>query len=143
MMSEWNSTFPDYDNATQSIFPILTVHMPVANVDREGEFYGKANSSLLCVRAKDISPGSRIPPALEVGVPWVVRESSGGLGDGVKGGIAAGAVVVALVAVGVAAWWFLRKRSQRRRQVAGSLSNGVGSDGEAKTLFESDSGNGT
>lgn len=48
-----------YDNATRSIYQVLTVHMLVANADRKREFYDSTNSSLQCVRVRQFNDISR------------------------------------------------------------------------------------
>lgn len=72
--------------------------MPVANAGaRKSDFANQANSSLRCVRARD--PNTSIDvPALPSGEPWAtVDEGHSALSDGARGGIAAGAVVEALL----------------------------------------------
>ena len=109
-----NSEFPAYYNATQSIYPITTVFMPVANaVARKSDFANQANSSLRCVRARDLHT-SLLVPALPPGEPWAAEdESHSGLSAAAKGGIAAGAVVVALLLAGCVAWLYWRKSRSR------------------------------
>jgi hypothetical protein len=108
------SAYGEFYNATLSIYPILTVHMPVANAAREGEVYTRANSSLQCIRARKVGQISIDIDPLAPGVPWEIRnEDGGGLSAGAIGGIAAGAAVLILLVVGCMVWLYLRKRSRR------------------------------
>lgn len=108
-----NSSDSGFQNATQSIYPILTVFMPVTNaIDRKSEFPHQANSSLRCIRARYLNTSMDVAP-LPLGEPWVTGDhGKGRLSAGAKGGIAAGAAVVALILVCCAAWFYWRKRSR-------------------------------
>jgi hypothetical protein len=88
--------------------------MPVANADRKGEIYSRANSSLQCIRAGKVGQVSIDIDPLPPGVPWEIKdEDKSGLSAGATGGIAAGAAVVILLVVGCTVWLYLRKRSRR------------------------------
>lgn len=131
-----NSTFDAYYNATRSIYPILTVHMPVANAARESEPYTRANSSLQCVRARDSGEISEPVDPLPPGEPWAVEDNGdSGLRAGAKGGIAAGVVVVVLLVIGCAVWLYLRQGSRRHAKPLGSAPVGAEPNHEAKTLL--------
>lgn len=103
-----------YDNATYEATPVLTVFMPVANVERtRNGSIDDATSVMQCIRASNFSEGSRVAPALPEGTPWPDRN---GLSAGAKGGIAAGVVGFALILAGLGLW--LVKRKKRARAVA-------------------------
>lgn len=131
-----NSSYEEggYDNATRSIYPILTVHMPVANADRKGEFFDRANSSLQCVRVRQFSDISRQLDQMEplpMGEAWEIEAEESGLSSGTKGGIGAGVAVVILLIVGITVWLFLRKR--RRHPSEPLQSTPGGAEPEYKT----------
>lgn len=113
------SAYGEFYNATLSIYPVLTVHMPVANAAREGEFYTRANSSPQCIRARKVGQISIDVDPLAPGLPWEIRDDDdSGLSAGAIGGIAAGAAVAALLFVGCLVWLFLRKRNRRPLGIA-------------------------
>lgn len=136
-----------YDNATQEINPLLTIHMPVANMEREREQNGslpQAQSILQCVRASNISEGSRVAPELPEGTPWPSRGS--GLSPAAKGGIAAGVVSCALVVGGLVLWFWLVKRKKRAQEAAAAKTSSEVSPGDNDRNLppgaEADSANG-
>ena len=138
-----NSSFPAFWNATQSIYPILTVFMPVANaVASKSDFASQANSSLRCVRARD--PHTSIDvPALPPGEPWAAEdENHSGLSAAAKGGIAAGAVVVTLLLAGCVAWLYRRKprsrRSEKSQQSTSVSANAAEQDHAAEALLKNE-----
>lgn len=124
LFSSGASSPDSYDNATQALHAMLTVYMPVANVDRKGEFTSWANSTLRCVRAKDIARGSRVPAALPQGKRY--HYSTGG---GLSKGALAGIVVGAIVAVGVLAGIALGLKRKRRRTSAQKAGPSPAEDG--------------
>lgn len=100
-----------YNDATRTIQPILTVFMPVANVDRiyTNGGYGRANSSFQCVLANQhYYHGSRVSAALPSGTPY---SSGSKLSGGAIAGIVVGVVVASIL---VALAIFLYVRSKRR-----------------------------
>ena len=112
------SSIESYDNATRNIHPILSVYMPVANVDRKGPFTSWANSSLQCVRTRDFNATSRVPPALAAGKPY---NYSKGLSGGAIGGIVVGVVVGVAIIAGLSLWFcWLKPRRRKRAQAAQS-----------------------
>lgn len=115
--SDWRTgTDAGYDNATQEINPILTVYMPVANLERTS-VYSYAPSVLKCVQAKNFSESSRVSPALPEGTPW--PSPGGSLSAGAKGGIAAGVVVFVLLVGGMLlSLWLIKRRKRRAREAA-------------------------
>lgn len=112
-----------YDNATHEINPILTIYMPVANMEREREIYSSlqpAQSLLQCIRPSITSEGSRVAPDLPEGTPWPRKRS--GLSAAAKGGIAAGVVSCALIVGGLGLWLWLVKRKKRAQAAAAAKS---------------------
>jgi len=102
--------------------------MPVANVDRKGAFTSCANSTLRCVRAKDIAQGSRVPASLPQGKRY--QYSAGGsMSKGAKAGIVVGVLVGVGALVGIASGlWVVRRR--RRRAVVQKAELSPGEDSE-------------
>lgn len=90
--------------------------MPVANTERTS-VYSIAPSVLQCVRASNISEGSRAAVALPEGTSWP-EPSGGGLSAGAKGGIVVGVVVFALIVGGLVLCLWLVKRKKRARAAA-------------------------
>lgn len=126
-----------YDNATHEINPILTIYMPVANMEREREMYSSlepAQSVLQCIRASNISEGSRVALDLPEGTPWPSRRN--GLTPAAKGGIAAGVVSCALIVGGLGLWlWHVKRKT--RAQAAAAVkpqSDTTPNDDEEKKL---------
>ena len=115
--SDWRAGIDaGYDNATRDVLPILTVYMPVANVERTS-VYSRAPSVLQCARVKRFSEGSRVSPELPAGTPW--PSPANGLSTKVKGGIAAGVVVfVVLVGSLLFCLWFIKRKKRRSRDAA-------------------------
>lgn len=125
-----------YDNITNTITPILTVYLPVANVERRG-CCNKPKSILECIRPSNFREGSRVAPALAEGKPW----PKPGLSAGAKGGIAAGVVVFVLAAAGVALYLWMAKRKKRAREAsAAAQSDTRSSDEDIKLPPEADGG---
>lgn len=121
--------------------------MPVADaVDRKSEFSKQANSSLVCIRARD--PNFSIDvPSLPPGEPWATGDrGNGDLSAGAKAGIAVAAVVVALFLAGCTSWLYRRKRSRLSKSLQQSTSNsaepdhwaGASLSNEQKTMVEAD-----
>lgn len=79
--------------------------------------YSIAPSVLQCVRASNISEGSRAAVALPEGTPWPEPGGSG-LSAGAKRGIAVGVVVFALIVGGLLLCLWLVKRKKRARAAA-------------------------
>jgi hypothetical protein len=102
-----------YDNITNAIIPILTVYLPVANVERGG-CCNQPKTVLECIRASNFSKGSRVATALAKGTPW---SKSGALSAGAKGGVAAGVVVFVLAAGGILLYFWNTKRKKRAAAV--------------------------
>ena len=104
-----------YTNAIRTIQPMLTVYMPVANIDRTGG-WGRANSIFTCIRVEHYYPGSRVIPALPAGTPYIYGSR---LSGGAIAGIVVGAVVFcALVALGTFFWLRRKRRIARPRTTA-------------------------
>jgi hypothetical protein len=102
-----------YDNATRSIYPILTVYMPVANIDatfREGNAFSK----LTCARVKKFHEGSRVSSALPSGTPYTYGQ---GLSKGAIAGIVVGGIVFVAARTGFLAYLFFQRRRRERQQV--------------------------
>jgi hypothetical protein len=92
------------------VAPFIMTWFPVANI-MATQSISTTNSDMMCLRAKNVNPGSDSVPALPDPTPV---GSGGGLSGGAIAGIVIGVlVVVALVAVG--AWWFWR-RSKKAKQ---------------------------
>lgn len=128
----------DYDSTANAITPMLTVYMPVANMER-GRCCNMTNAVLECIRASNFSEGSRVAPALAAGTPW---PKPGALTAGAKGGIAGGVAGFTLVA-GVALYLWMAKRKKRARAAAAAAaqSNARPSDEDKKMLpTEADAG---
>lgn len=127
-----------YDNATQEVTPVLTVFMPVANVERwRNGTNDNALSVLQCIRPSNISEGSRVPPELAEGTWWPSKD---GLSAGAKGGIAAGVVVFVLLVSGIllALWLIKRKKRARAAAAAKVQFNSAASDDDKKLPPEAD-----
>lgn len=98
-----------YDDMTTLITPILTVYMPVANVERTECCY-QPKAVLECLRARDFNENSRVAPALAAGTPWPKPLSAGA-----KGGIAAGVVIFVLAVGGLLLFLWIAKRKKHAR----------------------------
>jgi hypothetical protein len=107
-----------YDNITNAITPILTVYMPVANVERMG-CCNAPNTVIECLRARDFNETSRVAPALAAGTPW---PKPGALSAGAKGGVAAGVVVFVLAVAGCLLFLWIAKRKKRARAAAAAAA---------------------
>lgn len=76
-------------------------------------------------------------PPLPPGESWVIDdENDSELSAGAKGGIAAGAAVVALLVIGCMAWLYLRKRGRRYEKPLESDPVGTEPSCETKTQPE-------
>ena len=101
-----------YDNATQNVLPILMVTFPPANDTRTKQI-GWGDAYMTCLRAVNVSAGSRVAPALPA--PTALRHISKPLSRGAIAGIAVG-IFVGLLLVGMGIewiWWVPRKRKRR------------------------------
>jgi hypothetical protein len=126
-----------YDNMTNAITPILTVYMPVANVERMG-CCNTPKTVLECLRARDFNETSRVAPALAAGTPW---PKPGALSAGAKGGVAAGVVVFVLGVAGLLLYYFrIVKRKKRARAAAAQTDLKAGGDGKGLLPPEADAG---
>lgn len=125
-----------YDDMTSAITPVLTVFMPVANMDvpRNGS-WNDAVAVLQCLRPSNFSEGSRVAPALAEGTPW---PKPGALSVGAKGGIAAGVVGFSLATGGVLLYLWLAKRRKRAEAVEAILSDSIRCDDDSKMPPEAD-----
>jgi hypothetical protein len=103
---------------TNAITPILTVYMPVANVERMG-CCNAPNTVIECLRARDFNETSRVAPALAAGTPW---PKPGALSAGAKGGVAAGVVVFVLAVAGCLLFLWVAKRKKRARAAAAAAA---------------------
>lgn len=119
-----------YDNMTNTIVPILTVYMPVANVERRECCY-RPDSILECLRASNFNENSRVAPALAEGTPW---RKPGALSAGAKGGIAAGVVVFVLTAGGILLYLWIAKRKKRVRAAAAAAQTDAKTGEDNKDL---------
>lgn len=102
-----------YDEATRSVHPILTVYMPVANIEHTWQ-QGNAVSKLTCAHVKQFHGGSRVSPALPSGTPYSYGQ---GLGKGAIAGIVLSVVVFIAIVAGLLAYFYLRKRQRQMQQV--------------------------
>jgi uncharacterized protein HemX len=119
-----------YDNITNAITSILTVYLPVANVERAG-CCNQPKTVLECIRASNFSEGSRVAPALAKGTSW---PKPGALNAGAKGGIAAGVVVLVLAVAGILYYFWNAKRKRRARAVATAAQSDIKTDDDDRTL---------
>ena len=94
------SSSDEYDNATLSVYPILSVYFPVANHERT-ESFGYAASHLACLRAKEYSQGSRVSPELPAGTPYHYGSALRGCGIA---GVAVGVLAFVSIISGLAVW---------------------------------------
>ena len=125
-----------YDNITNAITPILTVYLPVANVERRG-CCNQPKTILECIRASNFSEGSRVATALAEGTPW----PKPGLSAGAKGGIAAGVVVFVLAVGGILlCLWIVKRKKRARAATAAAQFDTKSSDGDTKLPPEADAG---
>lgn len=123
-----------YDNITNAITPILTVYLPVANVERRG-CCNQPKTILECIRASNFSEGSRVATALAEGTPW----PKPGLSAGAKGGIAAGVVVFVLAVGGILlCLWIVKRKKRARAATAAAQSDIKSSDEDIKLPPEAD-----
>ena len=126
-----------YDNITNEVTPILTVYLPVANVERTG-CCNKPKTILECIRPSNFSEGSRVATALTEGTPW---PKPGALSAGAKGGIAAGVVVFLLAVGGILLYLWIAKRKKRARAATAAAQSDIkSSDDDAKLPPEADAG---
>lgn len=104
-----NSSLPIYTNWTRTIYPILTIFMPVANADAPVSL-AAAKTQLVCLHIDNINAGSYIPEAAAEPTPIKYRSDGKSLSGGAVAGIVVGAVLgVALVAGAVVWLWRLKK----------------------------------
>lgn len=99
----------DYDDAVRQLYAHLTVFFPH---DPNGPYSSWANATLRCVRAKNISPGSRVPEKLAEGKWWKYPGDNQGLSKGAIAGIVVGVIVGLGVVVGGAVALWLRRRKR-------------------------------
>lgn len=129
-----------YDNMTNAITPILTVYMPVANVQRMS-CCSTPRTVLECLRARDFNETSRVAPALAAGTPW---PKPGALSAGAKGGVAAGVVLFVLAVGGLVYLLWILKRKKRARAAAAAAAESddvkTGDDGKGLLPPEADAG---
>ena len=91
-----------YDEATYRVIPLLTIAMFNESVpDQFGRLAGRIfhhDSNLICMRAKDVQAGSRIPPALPSPSTGAPAKSSAIVGrDATLGGVVALALMIMLL----------------------------------------------
>jgi hypothetical protein len=76
-------------------------------------------------------------PPLPPGEPWTTRDKGhSGLSAGAKGGIAAGAVVVALILAGYAVWLYRRRRGRLSGRSQQSTSASAEPDRKAEAMLK-------
>jgi hypothetical protein len=104
-----------YDRYSLEVLPTMTVFMPVANA-RRGTTMKYPTTALHCLGIKQYTEGSRVPAAAPEPTP--IDESGGALSGGVIAGIVVGAVV-AVGAIAAVVWFcWLRKRRAKRQSEA-------------------------
>lgn len=136
LSQEWDAGSDiGYDNLTNTVTPILTVFMDVANVKRTS-CCNKPLSALECIRPSDVSENSRVAPALAEGTPW---PKPGALSAGAKGGIAAGVVVFVLAVAGLLLYLRIAKRKKLARAALAQSDATAGID-DKKLPPEADAG---
>ena len=103
-----------YDNLVNGVWPVLTVRFPPANNSRQTSIHG-ARSKMSCLRATDISEGSRVPPPLPDPDPvnW-----PGQLSKAETAGVVVGVVAGVALLAGLG-WYCWRRRRTRQRKVDG------------------------
>jgi hypothetical protein len=104
-----------YDNATQSVLPVLTVTFPPANDTRQS-WVNYGQGYMACLRANITRAGSRTAPALPA--PTALRNIPHALTKGDKAGIGISCVVVAAILIGLGAWWWLKKKREQKERKA-------------------------
>lgn len=136
---EWETGSDNgYDNLTNTVTPILTVFMDVANVERRG-CCNTPKSVLECIRPSNFREGSRVSPVLAEGTPW---PKPGALSAGAKGGIAAGVVIFVLIVGGLlfCFWVVKRKKRARAEKAAAAQTDAKLSDNDRDLPPEADAG---
>jgi uncharacterized iron-regulated membrane protein len=103
----------EYDKLQNSVYPIVTVFMPVANSEREVTV-DQASSTVTCVRVTDYNPGSRIPASLGEPTPVHISTDGASLSNGeIAGVVVAITVGVGLLVVALVVWWLRRRKASR------------------------------
>ena len=108
-----------YSNFTQVVIPVLTVFMPIADIEADTTI-ATANAALTCPHINHINPGSFEPYAAPTPTPVG--------GSSLSGGAIAGIVIGALVGVAIvlgALWffWFRKRRAGKNAEKAGDAEH--------------------
>lgn len=132
------TTAPEtYANATRALHAILEVYMATSNFDRS--FTGWANATLRCLRAGNISQGSRVPQRLPAGKPYTWSASASPLSPEAKGGIIAGALLgVGIPAAALTCWWRSRRRKRQHEGLSSARPLGGQRDARGVQMSEAD-----
>ncbi|KAI5360599.1 hypothetical protein Slin14017_G087740 [Septoria linicola] len=110
-------TLDNYNLALTSTYPVLSVYFSVANAERTSS-RSVANSTLSCLRARDVSEGSVTAPALPSGTPLEELRAKASLSGGTIAGIVIGVVAGVVLLAGAVFWFFMRRRKQKRARTA-------------------------
>lgn len=105
-----------YANFTQVTIPILTVFLPIADIEADTTI-STINTIMTCPHVNHINPGSLEPYAAPLPTPI-------GGGGSLSGGAIAGIVIGVLAALGIvlgALWffWFRKRRAARKERANG------------------------
>lgn len=109
-----------YSNFTQITIPVLTIFLPIADVEAETHI-ANAKAALTCPHINHINAGSLEPYAAPTPTPI-------GSGSSLSGGAIAGIVigVLAVLAIALGALWFFWFRKRRASKKGEVLSDGHG-----------------
>nr|POE89858.1 hypothetical protein CFP56_20327 [Quercus suber] len=106
-----NSSLTAYTSWTRAIYPILTVFMSVANLAAEATI-SSAVTEITCVHVDNIHEGSYVPSEAPQPTPVSYAKPGGKISWGAISGIVIG-VLAGITILGIAIWWFCRKRRSR------------------------------
>ncbi|USW55199.1 hypothetical protein Slin15195_G085180 [Septoria linicola] len=110
-------TLDNYNLALTSTYPVLSVYFSVAHAERTSS-RSVANSTLSCLRARDVSEGSVTAPALPSGTPLEELRAKASLSGGTIAGIVIGVVAGVVLLAGAVFCFFMRRRKQKRARTA-------------------------